>query len=184
MYGQLVPEGGGDPIPLLKDKLVIGRRENCDIVLRFSNISTEHCEMEVYKGYWFVNDLNSRNGTRVNGFRINRKRLDPGDKLSIARHDYKLEYSPKELGAEGPPPDEDIYDEILSRSLLEGAGLNRQQRQTLQGRVGRTAEPAASQPPADDPPEELPPDDDETPDENVETAGAPDAVEEDDTQND
>ena len=35
MYGELIPLGGGDPIPLLKKQLLIGRRESCDIVLRF-----------------------------------------------------------------------------------------------------------------------------------------------------
>ena len=34
MLGQLIPEGGGDPIPLLKENLIIGRAESSDIVLR------------------------------------------------------------------------------------------------------------------------------------------------------
>ena len=38
-YGLLIPEGGGDNIVLRKDRLVIGRRESCDIVLRFTNVS-------------------------------------------------------------------------------------------------------------------------------------------------
>ena len=136
-----MPEGGGDTIPLLKDKLLVGRRENCDVVLRFSNVSTNHCELELHHGYWFVTDLGSRNGTRVNGFRVSRKRVDPGDRLRIAKHTYRLVYSPKDLGAEGVPPDEDIYNDILSKSLLEGAGLNRQERQFAAGRVGRQQPP-------------------------------------------
>jgi hypothetical protein len=39
MYGELTPLGGGDPIPLLKKQLLVGRRESCDIVLRFANIA-------------------------------------------------------------------------------------------------------------------------------------------------
>ena len=45
MFGELIPVGGGDPIPLMKEQLVIGRREKCDIVLRFANVSGEHCEL-------------------------------------------------------------------------------------------------------------------------------------------
>lgn len=129
MYGELIPIGGGDPIPLLKQVLQIGRRENSDIVLRFSNVSGEHCELLVDGGYWFVKDKGSRNGTKVNGIRVagSRKRLDPGDTISIAKHQYEVRYSPfEDLGAVGPPPtDEEPIREILGKSLLERAGLKR-----------------------------------------------------------
>lgn len=124
MFGKLIPQGGGDPIPLMKKKLLIGRRESCDVVLRFSNVSAHHCQLVVEHGYWFVKDLNSRNGTRVNGSRIERKRLDPGSHLRIAKHIYEVEYSPTDLGAAGPPPpDEEVFTQILNRSLLARAGL-------------------------------------------------------------
>ena len=138
MYGELIPFGGGDPIPLVKPKLLVGRRESCDIVLRFGNVSAHHCEMNVEHGYWFIRDLNSRNGTKVNGLRVTaKKRIDPGDRLSIAKHDYEVRYSPAELGAEGPPPDESVMGEILGQSLMKSAGLDRQEEQLRSGRVGR-----------------------------------------------
>lgn len=126
MYGELLPVGGGDPIPLLKKSLLVGRRETCDIVLRFGNVSGNHCQLSVENGYWYVQDLNSQNGTKVNGSRITRKRLDPGATLAVAKHKYELRYNPVELGAVGPPPsdDEDIVN-IMSKSLLESAGLQR-----------------------------------------------------------
>jgi adenylate cyclase len=131
MYGELVPVGGGDPIPLLKKRLLIGRRESCDIVLRFANVSGEHCELAADEGYWFVMDKASRNGTKVNGVRVttSRKRLDPGDTLSVAKHKYEVRYSPVEqLGAVGPPPaEEEPLRDVLSQSLLERAGLKRRQ---------------------------------------------------------
>jgi adenylate cyclase len=129
MFGELVPVGGGDTIPLLKKRLMIGRRESCDIVLRFANVSGQHCELSVDEGYWFVTDKSSRNGTKVNGVRLTstRKRLDPHDTLSIAKHKYEVRYSPMDqLGAVGPPPpDEEPLREIMGRSLLERAGLRR-----------------------------------------------------------
>src|SRR5665213_1645115 len=70
MYGELVPQGGGDPVPLLKTKLLVGRRDtSCDIALRFPNVSSRHCELELVGGYWLVRDLGSSNGTKVNGVR-------------------------------------------------------------------------------------------------------------------
>jgi adenylate cyclase len=125
-YGELVPCGGGDPIPLFKQKLVVGRREANDIVLKFSNISGQHCKFFLESGYWFVRDLNSRNGTKVGGKRVLRKRLDPGVVISIAKHDFTVEYDPQKLGAFGtPPPDDDDAEEMMRRSLMDRAGLTR-----------------------------------------------------------
>ena len=123
MFGELIPSGGGDPVPLLKEDLMVGRRESCDIVLRFANVSAHHCQLECHGGYWYVRDLNSRNGTKVNGTRVIEKRMDPGDELSVAKHRYRVEYSPIDLGAVGPPPSEDARGEVMNKSLLERAGL-------------------------------------------------------------
>ena len=123
MYGELVPLGGGDPVPLLKKSLLVGRRESCDIVLRFANVSAHQCQLECHDGYWYVRDMNSKNGTRVNNVRVNEKRLDPGDELRVAKHKYRVEYSPLDLGAVGPPPSDEIPTDVLGKSLLERAGL-------------------------------------------------------------
>ena len=123
MYGELIPVGGGDPIPLWKRTLLVGRRESCDIVLRFSNVSAHHCQLTLTGGYWYVRDLKSRNGIKVNSARVTEKRIDPGDTLSIAKHNYEVRYSPIDLGAVGPPPPDVEETDIFSKSLLERAGL-------------------------------------------------------------
>ena len=117
MLGELIPGGGGDPIPLLKAKLLIGRRSRCDITLRFPNVSSHHCELELSNGYWSVRDLGSRNGVKVNGVRCQSKWLMPGDIVSVAKHRYELVYTPT---GDGPPPEED---DPFAISLLEKAGL-------------------------------------------------------------
>ena len=125
-YGELVPIGGGDPIPLLRASLMVGRRESCDIVLRFANVSGQHCQLTLEGGYWFVQDLNSQNGVKVNGAHVMRKLLKPGDTLSMARHKYKIQYVPEELGAAGPPPsEEEDITSVLGKSLLERAGVQK-----------------------------------------------------------
>lgn len=119
MLGQLIPIGGGDPIPLLKPRLLIGRREGCDISLRFPNVSSHHCELELVNGYWRIRDLNSRNGVKVNGTRIDTSWVLPGDTLSVAKHSYEVQYEPS---AQAPPPE---ALDVFSMSLLEKAGLTR-----------------------------------------------------------
>ncbi len=123
MYGELIPLGGGDPIPLLKKELLIGRRESCDIVLRFANVSAHHCQLVVKSGYWYIRDMQSRNGCKVNGIRVQEKRIDPGDSLAVSKHNYKLYYSPTDLGAVGPPPADDLPAVVMTESLLSRAGL-------------------------------------------------------------
>lgn len=128
--GELVPIGGGDSIPLKKARLQVGRRESCDVVLRFANVSAHHCELTLVDGYWYVRDLNSRNGVKVNGHRATEKIVAPGDELAIGKHKYKLEYSPIDLGAVGPPPDDAELGKILGKSLLERAGLSKSGEET------------------------------------------------------
>jgi pSer/pThr/pTyr-binding forkhead associated (FHA) protein len=135
MYGELVPRGGGDPVPLLKRSLLVGRRESCDIVLRFPNVSAHHCELVCDGGYWYVRDLKSRNGVKVNGIRVTEKRVDPGDILSIAKHQYDVKYAPAENGAVGPPPEDIPKYEVFGKSLLERAGLEKERQSKPQGEV-------------------------------------------------
>jgi adenylate cyclase len=123
MFGELVPLGGGDAIPLLKKQLLIGRRESCDIVLRFANVSAHHCQLYVNGGYWYVRDMKSRNGVKVNGIPVQEKRISPGDTFSVAKHKYKFAYSPPDLGAVGPPPPDDLPPDLMKESLLSRAGL-------------------------------------------------------------
>jgi len=122
-YGELQPVGGGDPIPLLKPTLVVGRRESCDIVLRFPNVSGNHCELSIADGRWTVKDLNSSNGTKVNGTRISEGQLDPGDRVSIGRHEYEVCYDPAKIGDAGGSFAKAAQRDIFSKSLLAAAGL-------------------------------------------------------------
>jgi adenylate cyclase len=129
MFGELIPLGGGDNIPLIKRELLVGRRESCDIVLRYPNVSSHHCKLTLEAGYWYVEDLNSSNGTRVNGSRVMGKhRLDPSDNISFAKYKFQIVFNPQQLGAEGPPPpkeDDDEFMQIMNKSLLDRAGLSR-----------------------------------------------------------
>lgn len=118
-YGELVPLGGGDNIPLLKRRVTIGRRPDCDITLRFPNVSSYHCELELIDGYWHIRDLGSSNGVKVNRVRCQEKCVHPGDLIGIARHKYHLQYE-----ATGPRPVEEEADPFAV-SLMEKAGLEK-----------------------------------------------------------
>ncbi len=119
--GELVPVGGGDPIPLVRDVMTLGRRESCDVCLRFPNVSGRHCELTFRNGYWEVRDLGSTNGIKVNVERVQRKVLRPGDEIKIAKRAYTINY---QLAAGRRALDEILEEEdVMGQSLLEKAGL-------------------------------------------------------------
>ncbi len=116
--GQLVPCGGGDPIPLHQAKLVIGRHAACEVVLPMATVSARHCQLEWTDQGWFVRDLGSRNGIRVDGIRCDEKLLSPGSILSIAGLRYQVVYATQETG-----PRPGAKARLFAQSLLEAAGL-------------------------------------------------------------
>lgn len=66
-------------VVLKGDRVVIGRLASCDICLDDANVSREHAAFELEGTGWALVDLESTNGTLVNGKRIVRARLHDGD---------------------------------------------------------------------------------------------------------
>ncbi len=99
MRAQLVPVDGSAPIDLVKDLVVVGRREDCDLRLEHKSVSKIHCVLVKTDGLLLLRDLGSTNGTRVNGTRVRRAALLPNDQLSIASYKFRVH-----LGPDAPPP--------------------------------------------------------------------------------
>ena len=90
--GVMRPLGGGDPIPLKKEELLIGRRPKCDIKLDFENVSGKHCQLRYIRGVWHIRDLGSTNGTTLNGVKIaGEKKLKHGDTLAFGSSTARFE---------------------------------------------------------------------------------------------
>src|SRR5262245_34201300 len=111
-HGELIPVGGGDPISLIRAVMTVGRRESCDVRLNFPNVSGVHCELTFREGYWYLRDMHSTNGTKVNGARVQEKLLHPNDKVTIGKKVYTIHY---ELPA-GRRAVEELEEDILSKS--------------------------------------------------------------------
>ena len=66
-----------------RQSVVIGRSKDCDIRLADPNASRRHAEVrQEGTAYWLV-DLDSTNGTTVNGRRQQRARLENDDRITI-----------------------------------------------------------------------------------------------------
>src|SRR5438132_4030431 len=120
--GALIPVGGGDDIPLIKDRITIGRRESCDVCLRFPNISGQHVELMFEDDCWRIRDLGSTNGMKINGIRCQEKTLRPGDEISIANRKFTIEYN---LPEGRQIVESTVQEDIMTEPLLERAGLVR-----------------------------------------------------------
>ncbi|MBI4376293.1 MAG: FHA domain-containing protein [Elusimicrobia bacterium] len=85
-------------IAISKESLTIGRKTDNDIVIDNPAISGHHCRVSVQGGVYFVEDLESTNGTYVNEKRIKKAGLHHNDVVGLAKHSLVfLEDNP-------PPP--------------------------------------------------------------------------------
>ena len=73
--------------PIDKERVSIGRARDSDILLPDIALSRHHAEIRTRREEFFLRDLGSVNGTRLNGERIRtERRLYPGDIIKIADH--------------------------------------------------------------------------------------------------
>ncbi|MBI3565088.1 MAG: FHA domain-containing protein [Elusimicrobia bacterium] len=73
-------------IPFDKDAFTVGRKPDNDIVIDNPAISGHHCRISVQGGTYFVEDLESTNGTFVNEKRIKKSGLHHNDVVGLAKH--------------------------------------------------------------------------------------------------
>ena len=71
------------PFPLPGSNVTIGRRRSCDLHIPLMSISKKHCQLTCEKGTLKIRDLDSRNGTHVNGKKISRETVQAGDLIKI-----------------------------------------------------------------------------------------------------
>lgn len=78
--------------PLRLGETLLGRSPYCSIVLTDPLISRQHATFHVTGSGISIGDLNSRNGTRVNGQRLRGTReLRPGDTVEIGNQRFEIE---------------------------------------------------------------------------------------------
>jgi pSer/pThr/pTyr-binding forkhead associated (FHA) protein len=90
----LVEDGRETSFPLTRDTYTVGRHKNNDIVISDAKVSSFHARIDRTPDGFVVIDLQSRNGSYVNGRRIETALLKTGDELRMgaARLSYKVDY--------------------------------------------------------------------------------------------
>ena len=91
-FARRKPGGVSPPLVLAlewdhdEDQLVVGRDPKCcDVVFEHPTVSRRHAQLHHRDGSWVLQDLGSTNGTTINGKRIERCRLAPGDRVTLGR---------------------------------------------------------------------------------------------------
>lgn len=109
-------KSAGKELPVNVDQFIIGREEGCNLRVASDAISRKHCRIKKENGLVTVRDLNSRNGTSVNGTKITDKvELKPGDKLAVGPLEFEMVI---EYGLSGPrqPKVQDVKD-VVARTV-------------------------------------------------------------------
>ena len=88
---------------LNKDVVTIGRGTKNDIVINDNDVSRSHCQLLRHAGGYEIEDLNSTNGTFINGQRVMARRILKGGQLIELGDMITLEYE-KEIIAPGLAP--------------------------------------------------------------------------------
>ncbi len=65
----------------LSESMIIGRSSSCDITIASAHLSRQHARLSVRDSHLFVQDLDSANGTFLNGQKVQEARVRKGDEL-------------------------------------------------------------------------------------------------------
>ncbi len=75
----------------LKSELSIGRTEGNDLVLNHPSVSRKHARVEARNNAWWIVDLKSTNGVKVNGTRVaGSSPLQPGDRVVLGTAEIRF----------------------------------------------------------------------------------------------
>lgn len=78
-----------------QDRLLIGRRAECDIPIKDPAVSGEHAEIEFVGNGFILRDLGSTNGVHVRGRKIKEHALKDKDEVFIGEHQLRFDISDK-----------------------------------------------------------------------------------------
>ena len=114
-------------VPLAKERITIGRRPHNDIVIDDLAVSAEHAVIVTIRNDSFLEDLNSTNGTQINGPPVKKHFLQDSDVIELAQ--YRLRYIADDRrqsrDAGHQPKEDDQHADTRSASAGKSAARHR-----------------------------------------------------------
>lgn len=74
------------------DRVVIGAAADCDVELHAHHVSDRHASLRFRDGEFTITDLDSTNGTFVNGERVSQRRLEDGDRIGFGSSEWVFKF--------------------------------------------------------------------------------------------
>ncbi len=93
-FVQMVPidSPNGESIDIKQSEVLIGRDPNCKVYIPNDTVSAQHSRLYFADQHWWINDLNSTNGTFLNDEAIDRPCvLTENDILSFGEVKFKIQ---------------------------------------------------------------------------------------------
>lgn len=135
----IVTDGNGkvSDVALNKERVTIGRHADNDIPLNDKAVSGHHAVVITILQDSFLEDLDSTNGTQVNGKQVAKHPLSHGDVISIGRNTLKYE-------GEGQGGDDDFEKTMILKPSQFGAAFEQQVNKAAAAPMSAPALPAAA----------------------------------------
>lgn len=136
----IFPDGAANvtEYDITQEKVIIGRSKKCDIVIQDKKSSRQNTLIQKLGVRFFVKDLDSSNGTYVNGVKVSEQELSGEDIVRIGDTEFQfkainLEYKKKEQGFM------DIPDEVIEEPLMDDLAAGGQELQVANDQLGLEA---------------------------------------------
>src|SRR5688572_1247522 len=71
-------------------RMLLGRSSSCQLVFADDTVSRRHAELRLAEGRWILRDLDSSNGTWVNGRRVMEAEVAPGDEVHLGHCRFRM----------------------------------------------------------------------------------------------
>ena len=120
----LTQDGKQKVFPIPSTITVIGRRKNCDFRIPLESVSRRHCQLSYQEEGLRVRDLGSRNGTFINGKKVEEQTVAPGDFLQIGpvTFAFQIDGEPGEFSL--PKPKQSLAKALKSPSDQKPGNLD------------------------------------------------------------
>ena len=141
-------EGRKTVIPVVRDEITIGRNEQNIVRLTEKNVSRKHGRLLRDAGHFYIEDLDSFTGIRVNGEKIKGRHLvKEGDLIQISEYDISLQAGPDDKPIEEPKA------AGLGDDDDEATLVRKKAQEAITGPHPRVEDPPAAKPVSAPPPE-------------------------------